>query len=55
MRKIRMVEKNNYLRELCNKVYGRKKICVDIKQVHTTELLRCNAQNARKRLREQTI
>ena len=34
---------------------GERDICVDIRQVHTLYLLRCNAQNVRKRLRKQTI
>ena len=55
MRKIRMVEKTVTYVSNAIKFMAEKKICIDIRQVHTTGLLRCNAQNARKRLREQTI
>ena len=55
MRKIHMAEKTVTRVSGVIKYMAELNICVDIRQVHTTGLLRCNAQNARKRLREQTI
>ena len=57
-------EKRNLLRHGKKKVthvsyvikfIGKQRFCVDIKQVHNLNQLKCNVQNVRKRLREQTI
>ena len=55
MRKIHMAEKTVTYVSYAIKFMAELTICVDIRQVHTTGLLRCNVQNARKPLREQTI
>ena len=37
------------------KSMGERNICLDIKQVHTLNQLKCNVRNVRKRLKEYTI
>ena len=55
MRKIYMVKKTVTHASCAIKSMGEQRICVDIKQVLTLNQLKCNAQNARKRLQEETI
>ena len=55
MRKIYMVKKTVTHVSCAIKSMGEQRICVDIKQVLTLNQLKCNAQNARKRLQEETI